>query len=75
MATEALLVDAEALAPMLSLSVRTIRVLQEQGIPHTRVGRRVLFDPLAARNWLMHRAGAAPRSDAPARGRPRRQVP
>ena len=69
---EALLVDADGLAPLLSLSVRTIRLLQQQGIPHTRVGRRVLFDPLAARDWLMHRAET--HHNAPRRGRPRRQV-
>ncbi len=72
---EPLLVDAEGLAPLLSLSVRTIRGLQTQGMPMIRVGRRVLFDPVAVKDWLARRSAATARSVLPLpRGRPRRRV-
>jgi phage terminase Nu1 subunit (DNA packaging protein) len=70
-----LLVDAEGLAPLLSLSVRTIRVSQAQGVPMVRVGRRVLFDPAAVKDWLARRSAVPARSTLRLpRGRPRRRV-
>ena len=78
---ERLLVDARELAPMLSLSVWTVRHLEEQGMPHIRVGRRVLFDPIRVKEWLEQRGAQPPVADTrpePTRrrtGRPRRLVP
>jgi excisionase family DNA binding protein len=72
---EPLLVDAEGLAPLLSLSVRTIRELQAQGMPMIRVGRRVLFDPAAVKDWLARRSAVPARSTLQLpRARPRRRA-
>ena len=76
-----LLVDARELAPMLSLSVWTVRRLEDQGMPHIRVGRRVLFDPMRVKAWLEDRSGEAleaqttPEPTRRRRGRPRRVAP
>ena len=72
---EPLLVDAQGLAPMLSLSVRTIRKFQELGMPQVRVGRRVLFDPIAVKEWLERGGATDPKPSGVRRsGRPRRVV-
>ncbi len=75
---EKLLVDYEGLAEALSLSPRTLLRLGSKGMPCIRVGRRVLFDPVAVKEWLV-RGGANSETAAavpPSRpGRPRRVVP
>jgi phage terminase Nu1 subunit (DNA packaging protein) len=72
-----LLVDADGLSQMLSISVRTIRGLQERGMPMVRVGRRVLFDPVRVKEWLVQGGAADTKQGAPKGrrpGRPRRIV-
>lgn len=43
------------LARATGLSVPTLRGLLRQGLPHCRVGDRVLFVPAAARDWFAGR--------------------
>jgi len=72
-----ILVDADGLTQMLSLSVRTIRDLQKRGMPLVRVGRRVLFDLIRVKEWLVRGGAEAPKHPAPEErrpGRPRRIV-
>lgn len=51
------------MAQMVSLSLRTIRSLQGKGLPHIRVGRRVLFDPIRVKAWLEQRADATAQAE------------
>lgn len=55
------------LAVATGLSVPTLRGLLRQGLPHCRVGDRVLFVPAAARDWFTDRLVtlSADGSDAP----------
>ena len=75
---EKLLVDYAGLAEALSLSPRTLLRLGSKGMPCIRVGRRVLFDPVAVKEWLAQGGaeGKAPAGSLPPKpGRPRRVVP
>ena len=46
------LVDLKALAQLTSLSVFTIRKFRKLGLPHYRVGRKILVDPQEFEAWL-----------------------
>lgn len=56
------LLDIDAVAELLSTSVRHIRrLVQERRIPVVRVGRLVRFDPVDIDAWLgEHRSSAEP---------------
>ena len=46
------LVDLKALAELTSLSVFTIRKYRKLGLPHYRVGRKILVDPQEFETWF-----------------------
>lgn len=56
------LLDIDAVAELLSTSVRHIRrLVQERRIPVVRVGRLIRFDPVDINAWLdEHRSSAEP---------------
>lgn len=48
-----LLIDAHETARALSISERTLWGMTNRGeIPSVRIGRRVLYDPRALRDWI-----------------------
>lgn len=53
------------LARATGLSVPTLRGLLRQGLPHCRVGDRVLFVPTAAREWFTRRLVTLSDADPP----------
>lgn len=57
------LLTTEALAHELSVSTKTVRRMQTQGLPCVRVGGRVRYDLAAVRAWLERPEGGRPESD------------
>ena len=45
------LIDERTAARRLSVSVSTMANLRKRGMPHKRLGNRVLYDPDALREW------------------------
>ena len=74
---EHLLLDNSELARMLSLSQRTVRRRKARGLPQVLLGKRVLFHPIAVKEWLVEgNADPHPVAGTMRRkpGRPRRVV-
>ena len=58
------LVDLKALSERTSLSVYTHRKQVKLGMPHYRVGRKILVDPKEFEVWFQQfKAGAVPEPD------------
>ena len=49
--TSPILIDERTAARRLSVSVSTMANLRKRGMPHKRLGNRVLYDPDALREW------------------------
>lgn len=65
-----LIADDEC-ARQLHCSTRTIDRYRAAGMPTIVLGKKVLFDPAAVRDWVMSHQR---RHDAPKRGRPSKQA-
>lgn len=65
------LIADEECARQLHCSVRTIDRYRGAGMPTIVLGKRVLFDPAAVREWVMSHQR---RHDVPKRGRPARKA-
>jgi len=64
-ADDQVLVDLRYAAKLLSVSSRTVQTLvSKQGLPHVRIGRRLLFRPEALRTWAASREHDSP-AEAP----------
>ena len=60
------LVDLKELSEHTSLSVYTHRKQVKMGMPHYRVGRKILVDPEEFEAWFQQfkKAGSTPKSDS-----------
>lgn len=65
------LIADEECARQLHCSVRTIDRYRAAGMPAIVLGKKVLFDPAAVREWVMSHQR---RHDVPKRGRPAKQA-
>jgi hypothetical protein len=56
--------DLKSLSEETSISVFTLRKFVKEGLPHFRIGRKILVDPTEFREWFekTHRATSEPRN-------------